>query len=64
MVPDVLMDTGADISLLPRDFGEMLLSDYRKGKRIELQGISPEKLTVYLHTHLSKINFKKDSGLV
>lgn len=56
LVPDVLIDSGADVSLLPRDFGEMLLLDYTKGKRFELQGISPEKLSVYLHRFKVRIN--------
>lgn len=55
-VPDVLVDIGADISLLPRDFGEILLADYKKGKHIALQGISPEKLSVYVHKLKIRIN--------
>jgi len=47
---DVLADTGADISILPRDIGELLVDDITKGKTIELRGIVPyAKLIVFLH---------------
>jgi len=47
---DVLADTGADISILPRDIGELLVGDITKGKTIELRGIVPyAKLIVFIH---------------
>lgn len=47
---DVLVDTGADISILPRDVGELLVEDITKGKIIELRGIVPyAKLIVFIH---------------
>ena len=47
---DVLADTGADISILPRDIGELLVNDITKGKTIELRGVVPyAKLIVFIH---------------
>lgn len=40
-LPNVLADTGADVSLLPRFQGEVLVKDVTKGKEVELRGIVP-----------------------
>ena len=47
---NVLVDTGADVSILPRDLGEMIVSDITQGKIIEIKGIVPyARLIVYVH---------------
>lgn len=54
---DVLADTGADISILPRDIGEILVEDITKGKTIELRGIVPyAKLIVFIHDLCFRLN--------
>ena len=56
---DVLADTGADISILPRDIGELLVEDVTTGKIIELRGIVPyAKLIVFLHNITYKLDDK------
>lgn len=57
---DVLADTGADISILPRDIGEILVEDITKGKTIELRGIVPyAKLIVFVHRLYFRIHDKE-----
>jgi len=47
---DVLLDSGADVSILPRFLGDMIVNDITKGKQIELRGICPySKLIAYIH---------------
>ncbi len=50
-VPGVLADTGADLSLLPRSLGRVLLGRVRSRTRIRLGGAAPgARVTGYLHT--------------
>jgi len=57
---DVLADSGADLSILPRDIGEALLEDITKGKIAEVKGvISYAKLTVFINTLKFRINSKE-----
>ena len=57
---DVLADSGADISILPRDIGELLVKDVTKGKTIELRGIVPyAKLIVFIHNICFRLNGKE-----
>ena len=59
-ISDVLADTGADISILPRNLGESLIADITKGKIQEVKGIVPfSKLTVYIHNLRLRINSKE-----
>jgi hypothetical protein len=49
-VEDVLVDSGADLSLLPYRQGKLFILDIESGNEIEIRGIIPySKLTVYLH---------------
>lgn len=51
LLDEVLVDTGADISVIPRDIGEALWGDITQGKYIEIQGIVPStKLIAYIHS--------------
>ncbi len=55
-VADILADTGADISILPRTIGELLLKDIKKGRYLEIRGITPGAYTeVFLHNLTCKI---------
>ena len=59
-ISDVLADTGADISILPRNLGESMIADITKGKIQEVKGIVPfSKLTVYIHNLRLRINSKE-----
>lgn len=50
-VYDTLADTGADITLIPRYLGEMIVDDITKGKHIEVKGIVPNAvLPGFIHT--------------
>jgi hypothetical protein len=50
LLEDVLVDSGADVSVVPRDVGEALWEDVTRGRYIEIQGIVPStKLIAYLH---------------
>lgn len=47
---DVLADTGADLSLVPRSVGIALLGRLRSRRRIRLGGIAPgARVVAYLH---------------
>lgn len=53
---DVLADSGADVSILPRTIGESLARDIKKGKYIEIRGITPGAYTeVFIHRFTCKI---------
>ena len=54
---DVLADTGADISIFPRDIGELVCNDITRGKSIELRGIVPY---AYLIAFIHEITFRLD----
>jgi len=45
------VDSGADITVIPRDIGEALWEDITTGTYVEIQGIVPTtKLVSYLHS--------------
>lgn len=55
-VLEVLADTGADISILPRTIGESLVGDIKKGRYLEIRGITPAAYTeVFIHNLVCKI---------
>ncbi len=57
---NVLVDTGADISILPQNIGELLVDDITVGKRIEIRGVVPYSFLIcYLHTLTFKINTRE-----
>ena len=50
-IPRVLVDIGADVSLVPRVLGAALLGRVRSKRRVNLGGVAPgARLTGYLHT--------------
>ena len=49
-VYDTLADTGADITLLPRYLGEMIVDDITTGKYAEIKGVAPNAvLAGFIH---------------
>jgi hypothetical protein len=59
-IKEVLADTGADVSIIPRSTGELILHDITKGKTQEIKGIVPfARLIVYIHDLKFRINGKK-----
>jgi hypothetical protein len=55
-IVDVLADTGADISILPRTIGEALVRDIKRGRYLEIRGITPGAYTeVFIHRLVCKI---------
>jgi hypothetical protein len=62
-IENALADTGADISVLPRDVGDLLIEDVTKGKPYEIRGIVPyAKLIVYIHQLKLRLNGKESSS--
>ncbi len=49
-IDKVLVDTGADITLLPRDVGEILVDDITTGEQALIKGLGPNELKVFVHT--------------
>jgi len=43
------IDSGADISIISRSFGELFGHHVEKGRKIRLKGISAEHLIAYIH---------------
>ena len=59
-VKKVLADTGADISVLPRHIGEMLVEDITTGKYVEIKGIQPSAVLIaFIHKLKLRINTKE-----
>jgi len=51
LLTDLLADTGADVSILPRHLGVIMLNDIRTGKPLRLHGVVPGAgLPTFLHT--------------
>lgn len=49
-VDEVLVDTGADISLLPRSIGELAVDDITKGEYVEIKGVVPSAVLIaFIH---------------
>lgn len=60
LIEDALVDTGADMSLVPRYLGELLVEDISKGKYIEIKGIHPSSVVIaFLHRLKAKIGNKE-----
>jgi predicted aspartyl protease len=49
-IDDVLVDTGADITLIPRNIGKGLVADIHSGEKASIKGITPFELSVYIHS--------------
>ena len=61
---DVLADTGADISILPRTIGELVINEIKEGKYLEIRGITPGAYTeVFIHDLTCKIGPVRFKGL-
>jgi len=43
------VDSGADVSIMMRSFGELFGHDLKKGRKIRLKGIGPIHITAYVH---------------
>ena len=43
------IDSGADVSIMMRSFGELFVHDLRKGRKIRLKGIGPIHIDAYIH---------------
>jgi len=43
------IDSGADISIITKNLGELFGHNLKKGKKIELKGISKGGVTAYIH---------------
>ena len=67
IVEDMLVDSGADLSLLPYRQGKLFILDIESGKEIEIRGIVPySKLTVYLHRlkfRIGQMEFDAPAGI-
>ena len=59
-VKNVLADTAADVSILPRYLGELIVGNTAAGKYVEIRGIVPfSKLVCYIHNLRFKIDDKE-----
>lgn len=43
------IDSGADVSIMTRSFGELFGHDLRKGRKIRLKGIGPAHINAFVH---------------
>ena len=48
-IDDVLVDTGADITLIPRNIGDGLVNNISAGIKASIKGITPFESSVYIH---------------
>ncbi len=58
-IDDVLADTGADLSVLPRSLGVLIVGDIREGKKYRVTGLAGHSKYVYLHRLATRIGRKK-----
>ncbi len=60
IIDDVVVDTGADITTLPRFLAEPLVEDITAGEYVEIRGIAPgTTLVAFLHNLKMRINDKE-----
>ena len=45
---NMYIDSGADVSIMPKSFGELFGHEMKKGRKIRLKGIDSE-ITAYIH---------------
>ena len=57
IIDNVLADTGADISILPRFLAEPLVDDITKGQYVEIKGVVPNTVLIaFIHILKLKLN--------
>ena len=60
LVDEVLADTGADVTILPRFIGELLVDDITTGQYIEIKGVVPSAaLVAFIHQMKIRIGDKE-----
>ncbi len=60
VLDEVLADTGADLTILPRFMGRLLVDDITAGKYFEVKGVVPgAMLIIYVHELKIKLGDKK-----
>jgi len=57
-IEDVLADTGADISVLPRSLGILMVGDYRAGNKFKISGLL-SKITTDMYIHKLSIKLAR-----
>ncbi len=58
-IDDVLADTGADLSVLPKSLGVLLVGDIREGRKYRVTGLAGYSKYIYLHRLTTRIGRKK-----
>ena len=59
VLENILADTGADISMLPRSIGEALVADITQARKAQIKGVVPRaRVNVYIHTLKFRLNSK------
>ena len=58
-IDDVLADTGADLSVLPRSLGVLIVGDIREGRKYRITGLAGYSKYIYLHRLTTRIGRKK-----
>ena len=59
-IEDFLADTGADISILPKSLGKLIIGDYKTGVRYKISGFAREKaVDLYVHKLTVRLAGKK-----
>ena len=59
-VENILADTGADISVLPKSLGLLLAGDYKNGKKYKVSGMSSDSVDhMYVQTLSVRLGNKK-----
>ena len=48
-IDNVVVDTGADITLISRNIGEEVVGDIFAGTKATIKGVTPYELDVYIH---------------
>jgi len=45
----MLVDSGADVSIISKSYGELFGHDLKKGRKIKLKGIGEDEVVAYIH---------------
>jgi predicted aspartyl protease len=56
-IGEVLVDTGADLTVLPRNIGELVVEDITVGQYVEIKGVVPSAVLIaFIHRLKIKID--------
>lgn len=58
-IDKVLVDTGADISIIPKNMGELIVNTIESGRKAIIKGVTAGELSIHIHKLRIKVAGKE-----